>query len=145
MRFSRASLIVSEEDVEDELNTLLPKGVSLHGLRLLDWGAQGDLATAFGTATVRIACAMDGGRMRMDVKAAWWVPIPAALLGQLVRRVALEVPGVEVDGVSLWLDLGALVAEHASADSWTVELGEHAWVIVAQGVSVSREAAAEKL
>ena len=142
MRFSQASLIVSEGDVEDELNTLLPKGVSVHGLRLLDWGAEGDLSTGFGTAAVRVSCAMDDGRMRMDVKAAWWVPIPAALLGQIVRRVVEEVPGVEVDGVSVWLDLGALIAEHASADSWTVQLGEHEWVIVAKGVTVSREAMA---
>lgn len=139
MRFSRVSLIVTEGDVEDELNSVVPRGVSLHGLRLHEWGAEADLATSFGTASVRVKCVMEGARMRMDVNAAWWVPIPAALLGQIVRRVVEGVPGVDVDGVRLRLDLSALIAEHASAESWDVAFGEGEWVFTAHGVTISRD------
>ncbi len=139
MRFSCLSLVAAQEDIEDEMNHLVPRGYAVRGLRLHDWGAETDLTTPFGTAAVKVKCAMEDNRLLMEVTAAWWVPIPTALLGQLVRRAVEGLPGVESDGVRLRLDLSALAGEHASADSWDVVFDEEIWVINARGVEIARD------
>ena len=139
MRFSCLSLVATQEDLEDEMNHLVPKGYAVRGLRLHGWGVEANLTTPFGAAAVQVKCAMEVARLRMEVAAAWWVPIPAALLGQIVRRAVEGIPGVESDGVLLRLDLSSLAGERATADSWDVVFDEAMWVINARGVEIARD------
>ncbi len=139
MRVACLALVATQDDIEDEMNHLVPRGYAVRGLRLHDWGAEANLTTPFGTVAVQVKCTMEEDRLLMEVAAAWWVPIPSALLGQIVRRAVDGIPGVESDGVRLRLDLPALAGERVSADLWDIVFGEEKWVINARGVEIARD------
>ncbi|MHB1682789.1 MAG: hypothetical protein ACYCYO_08190 [Bacilli bacterium] len=133
MRFDRVSLSMTQQDVENAVNELLPSNFRVGDLHLTAGGAVATLATPWLRLNVLLRVApqqqpgtehgsphgddeispetlVKDGIALIEVRASRWLPLPRLLLANLLARFLGDVsPAVHVKGASVKVDIKGLL------------------------------------
>lgn len=135
MRFDRVSLSMTQQDVENAVNELLPSNFRVGDLHLTAGGGAATLATPWlrlnvllrvepqqqpvtehgsphgdGDGGVLPETLVKDGVALIEVRASRWIPLPRLLLANLLARFLGDVsPAVHVKGASVKVDIKRLL------------------------------------
>jgi len=139
MHLTRATLEMTQADLESAIQEMLPAGYVLRHLHVTDKGATTTLATPWVTAdlSVRLVDQDVQGTFRWRVQVNKWLPIPGAVVSAILRGVTAHAPqGICAEGDCLTVHLPDLLSPHMRAQSYDLVLAPGLVRLCAQGVEV---------
>lgn len=140
MNLTRLTVEMTQADLAQAIQEMLPAGYTVRHLHLTEKGATTTLTTPWVTAdlTVKLLSQDAQGLFRWQVQVNKWLPIPGAVVSALLRGITAHAPsGITAQGDCLLLELPTLLAPHIVARSYDLTLAAGVARLHAQEVEMA--------